>query len=217
MLKLNNDRSPMKKIGLQFFAEKDDGTVLEGNEPSPDPQPKNDPAPLNYDELFKTDKALQSFIDSKVTKAVNTAISNDRQKQLQLADEKLSESEKLKGMSDREQAEYYKSKYENAQTAMQRKSQADDLKSQTLELAKEKNIPAEIIGSMFNFETATAEDIKNKLEFLSTYEFHKQGDFESELKRQLDEKLKQKTPQTHVNNKNFGTLGDPKELEAWGL
>lgn len=216
-LQTNITRSLMKRIGLQFFAEDEpesaDDTETVDNESSA--QDQNESTVMDYEELFKTDKNLKSFIDKHVSKATRTAVENDRIKQRKLADDKLSEAEKLRGMSDREQAEYFKAKMELMEQSATRQRNAEALKSQTVSMFNEKKLPLDFVEIFFDFEKLTADDIKSVVDRMSDYEYYKAGEFENEQKRRLDEALKQKSPETHNNSKS--SIDDKKLREQFGL
>lgn len=200
----------MKRIGLQFFADENDIGAIETI--AEDSTAEAATKPLNYEELLKTDKSLQSFLDSKVTKATITAIDNYKAKEKIKSDATLSESEKLKGMTDSEKVEYFKTKAESLEMNHLKMQEAESLKTQTLEILKEKRIPTELAEHLFDFKNITAEGIKTRTDKLGEYEFYKTGEFESELERRLNEKLKQKSPTTTTGGKVDDNL-----LKAFGL
>lgn len=203
----------MKRIGLQFFADENDtGATETVADDNATPGGGAETKPLNYEELFKTDKSLQSFLDSKITKATTTAIETYKTKEKIKADATLSESEKLKGMTDSEKVEYFKTKAESLEKNQLKMQEAESLKTQTLEIFKEKKIPTELAEHLFDFTNITAEGIKTRTDKLGEYEFYKTGEFESELERRLNEKLKQKSPTTTIGGKVDDGL-----LKAFGL
>lgn len=147
---------------------------------------------IDFGELIKTDTKLQSFVKAESDKALNEY----KAKQQILANEKLSEAEKLKTMTAEEIANYYKDKFEKAEADKERMRNAESLKSQTAGLLSDNKIPAEFIKD-FDFENATADSIKNRITFLSGYEIYPKGTFEAKLNEKLNEKLRQKPPETH--------------------
>ena len=85
-----------------------DPAPQEEPEPIPPADPKAEPAlqeplELNYEELIKTDKALQSLIDKERTKAAQTAREKEAQRLKIITDEKISEKAKFEAMTKDEQ------------------------------------------------------------------------------------------------------------------
>jgi len=195
------------RLPLQFFAE--DGT----DEPTVTNEPDN--TPLNFDELLKTDKSFQTFMDLKIQKSIQTALQNDREKQRRLADTKLTIEEKMKGLSAEDRAEEWRKMYEQEKQLQTKKAEAEVIKSRTMSTFTEKKIPVEFLDEFFDFENLSAEDIERKIGILAKHEYYTQGGFETEQKRRLDEALKQKPPETHTNNNPTGIT--EAEKKAWGL
>lgn len=105
---------PMK---LQIFAEggeNGDGTGAEGGNSGGsgmDTSGGTDPKPVSFDDFLKGD-GNQAEFDRRVQKAVNTAVTKAQQKWQALADENLSEAEKLAKMTKEEKAQYLQQKKE---------------------------------------------------------------------------------------------------------
>lgn len=105
---------PMK---LQIFAEggeNGDGTGAEGGNgggSGMDTSGGTDPKPVSFDDFLKGD-GNQAEFDRRVQKAVNTAVTKAQQKWQALADENLSEAEKLAKMTKEEKAQYLQQKKE---------------------------------------------------------------------------------------------------------
>lgn len=173
-------------IGLQYFAEAGD----------PPADPPNSPpassAPPDYEHLYKTDEKFKNFVNRQSEQAVT----DYRKKQETLNNEKLSEAEKLKTMNAEEIAEYYRLKYEKSEAARQRMEEAASLKAQTEKMLSDSGIPADFITD-FDFETATAEGVKKRVDFLGGYEIYPKGTFDAKVNAALNEKLKQKAPESH--------------------
>lgn len=192
------NKRPTLSLPLQFFAEPNPGA--EQNSPpagtgdsSPTP---TGPAPLNFDDLIKTDTNFQSWLDKRITTATTTAVSNAEAKWKKTHEQNVSEAEKLKTMTADEKAEYFEMKYNNEVADRKRVADAAELKSQTAAMFTESKIPAALLD-MIDFSTATADSVKAIVSTLSGFEYHKKGDFDAAVKAALDEKLKQKAPDTH--------------------
>ena len=90
---------------------------------------------VNYEELIKTDKELQSFLDSRVSIANKTAIENAK-KQWQLEqDTQKTEAEKLAQMNETQKLQYQLKKQEKANAEIQRKLNARDLRDEAIKIA----------------------------------------------------------------------------------
>lgn len=187
----------MLRIGLQFFGEL-------STDPQPDPSPTSQQE-LNFEELIKIDARLQAFVNT----AAENAVKEYQQKQQKLHDDKISESEKLKTMTSEEVADYFRKKYEASELEKQRIRDADALRTQTMRLLADGGIPSEFIGE-FDFENATAETIKKRVDFLGKYEIYPKGTFETKVNEALAERLKQKTPETGGASK-----GDASNLRKY--
>lgn len=182
-------------IGLQYFGE-------------PENQDRN--RDFDFEELYNTNDAMKNFVANRI----NQAVEDYRQKQQKINDDKLSEAEKLKEMTSEEIASYYKSKYENAELEKQKLKNAESLKTQTIKLLADNKIPSDFISG-FDFENVTAEEIKEKIGFLSKYEIYDKGMFETKLNAALSDKLKQKSPES--KNQSTGNDETKKLRKYFGL
>ena len=106
---------------LQIFAEggeNGDGAGAEdgnGGGSGMDTSGGTDPKPVSFDDFLKGD-GNQAEFDRRVQKAVNTAVTKAQQKWQALADENLSEAEKLAKMTKEEKAQYMQQKREKELT-----------------------------------------------------------------------------------------------------
>lgn len=181
------------------------------------PVPPTLPTPLNFDELIKTNKDFSSWLDSRVTAATTTAVTNAQTKWNKLNNDKLSESERLQAMTAEEKATYFQKKFEESQTVQQRKDNARSLEKQAATMFSDGKIPAEFLATI-DFENATAEQVKERTEMLSKYEIYPKGTFETKLEEALNEKLKQKSPESHhdpktVTKADFAKMGYKEQCE----
>jgi hypothetical protein len=192
-------------LDLHFF---DEGTQGEQTPPAapgkPDPAkpdtapPTNPPKPeqpVNYEELFATDKALQSFVDKTVTKATQTAVANALEKAERANNEKLTRAERLQAMSDADKIKFLEKENKELQNKWERDKEIESLKSQTAGMLTESKIPPFFL-EIFDFDIATAEDIKKRVGMLAEYEYYPKGELEKQITAGVNDKLKQKTPET---------------------
>jgi hypothetical protein len=175
----------------------------------------------NYEALYKsgTDKALNSFIDSRITESMNIRekkvkdeLRAEMQRQQRLNEEKLSESERLQVMTADEKAKYFEQKYKDTEKARARDKEVESLKTQTISMLAENGIP-DIFLDVFDFGNATAEDIRQRVNLPGEYEYHPKGEFKKQLDAGIiagiNEKLKQAPPETH----NGGDLRKPNGFD----
>lgn len=161
----------------------------------------------DYKAMYSQDRDFQGFVDGVVTKATQTAVTNAIQKQQRLNDERLSESERLKEMSADQRASYWEQKAKDAETARKRDKEVDSLKVQTSDMFAKENIPG-VLMDIIDFNSATAEDITERVKMLADYEYYPKGELEKRVVAAVNEKLKQAAPETH----NDGGGAKPKPI-----
>ena len=130
---------PMK---LQIFADGGAGTGADGN--GGDNGAGNpggaDPKPVSFDEFLKGD-GNQAEFDRRVQKAVNTAVTKAQQKWQALADENLSEAEKLAKMTKEEKAQYLQQKKEKELIDRETEITRKELMAEAKNTLAEKKLP----------------------------------------------------------------------------
>jgi len=165
--------------------------------------------PLDYEALYSQDKAMQSYVDKRITEATKTAVANALQKQQRAHDESLTRAERLQAMSDADKVKFLEEENRKLQDKYTRDKEIESLRTQTAGMLNESKIPA-VFLDIFNFESATAEDIKRRVTMLAEYEYHAKGEFERQLSAGItagiNEKLKQNTPETHAVNQDANDL-----------
>lgn len=131
---------PMK---LQIFADGDAGAVTIGNggDNGADNPGGTDPKPVSFDEFLKGD-GNQAEFDRRVQKAVNTAVTKAQQKWQALADENLSEAEKLAKMTKEEKAQYLQQKKEKELIDRETEITRKELMAEAKNTLAEKKLPA---------------------------------------------------------------------------
>lgn len=108
-------------MNLQLFAEGGDGAGADGGngggsgEGAGGEGGAGGDTPPSFDDFLKTG-GNQAEFDRRVQKAVNTAVKNAQEKWQALADDKLSEAEKLAKMTKEEKAQYMQQKREKELT-----------------------------------------------------------------------------------------------------
>lgn len=110
-------------MNLQLFAEGGDGAGADGGngggsgggEGAGGEGGTGGDTPLSFDDFLKTG-GNQAEFDRRVQKAVNTAVTKAQEKWQALADDKLSEAEKLAKMTKEEKAQYMQQKREKELT-----------------------------------------------------------------------------------------------------
>lgn len=134
---------PMK---LQIFAEggeNGDGAGAEdgnGGGSGTDNPGGTDPKPVSFDEFLKGN-GNQAEFDRRVQKAVNTAVTKAQQKWQALADENLSEAEKLAKMTKEEKAQYLQQKKEKELIDRETEITRKELMAEAKNTLAEKKLP----------------------------------------------------------------------------
>lgn len=124
---------------------------------------------VDYEALIKTDKDLQSFLDSRISSSNKTAIENAK-KQWQLEqDTQKTEAEKLAQMNETQKLQYQLKKQEEANAEIQRKLNARDLKDEALKIATTQDtaFDPEFLN-LFDYENMTAEQLQEKTKLIKS-------------------------------------------------
>ena len=122
---------------------------------------------VNYEELIKTDKELQSFLDSRVSNSNKTAIENARKQWELERDTEKTEAEKLAQMNETQKLQYQLKKQEEANQKIQRKLNARDLKDEAFKIATTQDtaFDPEFLN-LFDYENMTAEQLQEKTKLI---------------------------------------------------
>lgn len=141
---------------------------------------------VNYEELIKTDKKLQSFLDSRTTASNKTAVENAR-KQWELENnEKVTEAEKLAKMTETQKLQYQIQKEKQEKENSLAELNAYKMKEQAVKIASEKGLDVSLLD-LIDFKTITAEKLNENIDSLSTT-------FNKAVEKVVNERLKEKTP-----------------------
>ena len=167
----------------------------EGNNPNVNSEAENSkgteqtkPEKVNYEELIKTDKELQSFLDSRISSSNKTAIENAK-KQWQLEQD----TQKTE-MNETQRLQYQLKKQEEANQEIQRKLNARDLKDEALKIATSQDtaFDPEFLN-LFDYENMTAEVLQEKTKLIKSIQ-------DRIVEKTLNEWSKEKPPYNPSND-----------------
>ena len=122
---------------------------------------------VNYEELIKTDKELQSFLDSRVSSANKTAVENAKVKWEEDNKTKMAEAEKLAKMDEEEKAKYELEIRDKKIAEYEARENARNLKDEAINIATQKEIPIAYLD-LFKFENMTAEEVKSAIDVIES-------------------------------------------------
>ena len=130
---------------------------------------QNKEAEVNYEELIKTDKKLQSFLDSRVTASSKTAVENAKKQWELERDNQKSEDEKLAQMNETQKLQYQLKKQEEVNQKLQGKLNARDLKDEAMRIATSPDtaFDPEFLN-LFDYENMTAENLDKKMKLIKS-------------------------------------------------
>ena len=157
----------IKKRGFMDIVRRWDGggggaSQTSAQEGGGESQKKDESTPKNYDELIKTDKDLQSWLDTRVSQATKAAVEKALNKARVIASETATEAEKLAAMSEQERQEYRLKKANEEIAQLKAKEAARDLRDQALKIAAEKKTPVELV-ELLPFTELKAEDVPDRI------------------------------------------------------
>ena len=148
-------------IPMNIFMEADKGAGTGGNaeENVVDPGADGDQAggekkPVSFDDLL-VDKKIKSEFDRRVNAAIETAVSNAKEKWEQLADQRVDEAKKLENMTKAEKDAYQAKKREADLDAREAAITKKELEAQAKITLADKHIPQEL-SAILNYESADA-------------------------------------------------------------
>lgn len=151
----------------------------------------------NYEELSKTDKELQSYVDRRVSDALKTA----KTKWQEDLEAEKTEAEKLAKMKSDEKLQYQLEKEKSEKDDALAELNAYRLKEEAIKIASEKGLEVSLLD-LIDFKTVTAEKLNENIDNLSTV-------FNKAVEKIVNERLKEDTPIT----KTSGNAGSqPKAI-----
>ena len=177
-------------------------TIQTENTTTPEPttqqatEPQSKPSMPNYEELFKTDKSLQSWYDRKVNEAVQNAVRKDREKMKLINDAAADETTKVSMMTPEQQAEYWKQKAERIAKESEAKELGRAAKEKAASIFEQNKIPVSFLDL---YDVAAFQDdfVAKLMNVYSQYEFYPKGNFDKAVSKALEEKLAQTPPEQH--------------------
>ncbi len=141
----------------------------------------------NYEELSKTDKELQSYVDRRVSDALKTA----KTKWQEDLEAEKTEAEKLAKMKSDEKLQYQLEKEKSEKDNALAELNAYKLKEEAIKIASEKGLEVSLLD-LIDFRTITAEKLNENIDNLSTV-------FNKAVERMVNERLKEETPITKTS------------------
>ena len=145
-------------MNLQLFAEGGDGAGAEGGngggsgEGAGGEGGAGGDTPPSFDDFLKTG-GNQAEFDRRVQKAVNTAVTKAQEKWQALADDKLSEAEKLAKMTKEEKAQYMQQKREKELTDREAAITRKELMAEAKNTLASDGLPQEL-AEVLNYSDA---------------------------------------------------------------
>lgn len=147
-------------MNLQLFAEGGDGAGADGGngggsgdgEGAGGEGGAGSDTPPSFDDFLKTG-GNQAEFDRRVQKAVNTAVKNAQEKWQALADDKLSEAEKLAKMTKEEKAQYMQQKKEKELTDREAAITRKELMAEAKNTLASDGLPQEL-AEVLNYSDA---------------------------------------------------------------
>lgn len=178
------------KMRLQFFA--DPGGNGGGPEGGDDNGARTEP--VSFDD-FLAEEGNQAEFDRRVQKAVNTAVTNAQEKWQALADDKLSEAEKLAKMTKDEQKTYMQNKRDKELSDREAAVTRSELMAEAKNNLSDEGLPVEL-AEVLNYTDAGA--CKKSMETVKKA-------FQTAVEKAVDEKLKggkppKKAPETNTQD-----------------
>ncbi|MGN1270613.1 MAG: DUF4355 domain-containing protein [Clostridia bacterium] len=141
----------------------------------------------NYEELSKTDKELQSYVDRRVSDALKTAKSKWQE---DLEAEKT-EAEKLAKMKSDEKLQYQLQKEKSEKDNALAELNAYKLKEEAIKVASEKGLDVSLLN-LIDFKTTTAEELNTNIDNMTNV-------FNKAVEKAVNERLKEDTPITKTS------------------
>lgn len=178
------------KMRLQFFA--DPGGNGGGSEGGDDNGARTEP--VSFDD-FLAEEGNQAEFDRRVQKAVNTAVTNAQEKWQALADDKLSEAEKLAKMTKDEQKTYMQNKRDKELSDREAAVTRSELMAEAKNSLSDEGLPVEL-AEVLSYTDADA--CKKSMETVKKA-------FQTAVEKAVDEKLKggkppKKAPETNTQD-----------------
>lgn len=199
-------------LNLQFFAEPGDSAGADGGNgggsgggTGEDDSGGSGNEPLSFDDFLKLE-GNQAEFDRRMQKAMNTAVTNAREKWQIMTDDKVSEAEKLAKMTAQERAQYLQKKKEKELADREAQITKRELMATAKNMLTEKGIPLEL-AEFLNYTDA---DSCNK----SIAAIEKA--FQSAVEKAVEDRLKGGNPPKKAGGSSEKTL-EEQVKEAMNL
>ena len=172
-------------MNLQLFAEGGDGAGADGGngggsgEGAGGEGGAGGDTPPSFDDFLKTG-GNQAEFDRRVQKAVNTAVTKAQEKWQALADDKLSEAEKLAKMTKEEKAQYMQQKREKELTDREAAITRKELMAEAKNTLASDGLPQELAEVLDYSDTDTCKKSMEKVKEV----------FQRAVETAVEEKLK---------------------------
>ncbi|WP_269477766.1 DUF4355 domain-containing protein [Hominibacterium faecale] len=174
-----------------------------------DPKPPADlpPEPQTFDAVLKN-KEFQAEFDRRLQKGILTAVTKERERQEALADERISEAEKLSKMTELERKEY-KQKKATAELEQREKDLARrEMMAEAKAALAEKQLPVALADVL---DYSDADKCKGSIEVVEHV-------FRDSVQQAVEEKLKggkpPKAPETEdITKEEYSKLGYEEKLK----
>lgn len=196
-------------MNLQFFAEGGDGAGADGGNGggSGSAGDQGTGGTVSFDDFLKGD-GNQAEFDRRVQKAVNTAVTKAQQKWQALADENLSEAEKLAQMSKEEKAQYLQRKKEKELSDREAAITRKELMAEAKNTLAEKKLPVGL-AEVLNY--ADAESCSKSIAAVEKA-------FQSAVEAAVQERLKggkppKKAQESEVTKEQYNKMGYADRLK----
>lgn len=170
-------------FNLQLFADPADPPADPSKDPTPPTDPK-DPKPITFDDFLK-DGENQAEFKRRVKEAVDNAVSTAQQNWQILADDRLSEAEKLAKMTKEEKAEYQRTKERKEFEAEKAAFEKEKLLVAVKEDLQKQSLPIAFAESLV--EIGDAEKIKDAVTGIKE-------SWDAEIQEAIKAKARQDTP-----------------------
>ena len=159
-----------------------------GGEPEPEEKEEEKPS---FDDILK-DKAFQAEFDRRLSKGIETALANERKRLEQIADDKISEAEKLAKMSDLEKKEYQQTKEAKELARREAELNKRELMAEAKVTLTEKGLP---VGLADLLDYSDAESVSKSITTVAET-------YNSAVQAGVDARLKGGKPPTEATNNN---------------
>lgn len=151
---------------------------------------------IDWDDVLETNKKANSALEKRVGQAVKSAKENEAKRLQLLQDKQLSDEVKFKAMTKDEQIAELRRQKDEAEQRYQREKEAESLRRSVEERFTAKNIPP-VFAGIINYSAVSPEVVENIVDMFSEYEFYRAGELERQVNNGVDQRLKQKTPESH--------------------